>query len=462
MSGTRVFRILAYASYYLFTFQVFSVHSAYSADADPIAAANAFNTISSIFSVASLFLCALLHARIERFLRNPLVVILSGVACGMSNMLAGFTQTADAAFYAVVTASALLSGVGTTILFFSIVLIFFDEDPQKGAFEVIVAFSINILATAAIAVASSFILLATGTFLPVLTAAFVVLSAKRKHKEPTEVLKDDDKRSVMTLLTKLAVFVAIMSFMHGTVRNIYQAAGNQITYVFSLVTIIGLVVVCILVFITCWSSRQVHCTDLVRILLFSFIAVYAFMFLFSADYSIAYALRCIVGRLLRDVLFIMCLRVCLSTALPPLQVFGYLFALSKVATLAAQYIAGSFLAGVDINVFVSFSIVIVTFTAMFVFNTGDVKRLMHTSHTRPTEDLSGIKADILAHKYGLTDREREVVLLYCQGNSARKIAEEMLLSENTIGTYRRKAYDKIGVHSKQDLIDLFASTEVKY
>ena len=460
MSGASIFRILAYASYYLFTFQLFSVHGTYSSDIDPIAAANAFNTTSSIFSIVSLFLCGVLHSKVESFLRNPLIIILSGVACGISNMLTGFTQTIDASFYVVVTASSLLSGVGTTILFLSIMLMFFDGDAKNGSIEVIIAFSVNILITAVIAIASSFVLLLTGTFLPVLTSAFVLLGANRNSRKPTAVLKDEEKHTVMTLLIKLAIFAAIMSFMHGTIRHIYQASGNLVTYVFSLVTIIGLVIVCALIFFTCRSARQIHCTDLARVLLFSFITVYALMLLFSADYSIAYALRCIVGRLLRDVLFIMCLRVCLSTALPPLQIFGYLFALSKTATLAAQYVTASLLVDVNPNVFVSISIAVVMFTAMFIFNTSDIKRLMHTNHTRPTDNIFELKADILANKYKLTDRERDVVLLYCQGNSAKKIAEEMLLSENTISTYRRKAYDKIGVHTKQDLIDLFASTKI--
>ena len=60
----------------------------------------------------------------------------------------------------------------------------------------------------------------------------------------------------------------------------------------------------------------------------------------------------------------------------------------------------------------------------------------------------------LAQAYGLSARETEVVSLFSQGRSAARIAEELILSENTVKTHLQNAYSKTGVHSKQELIDL--------
>lgn len=49
---------------------------------------------------------------------------------------------------------------------------------------------------------------------------------------------------------------------------------------------------------------------------------------------------------------------------------------------------------------------------------------------------------------GLTDREAEVVALVTQGKSNAEIAEVMYLSGNTIKTYIRSAYQKIGVTTR--------------
>ena len=60
----------------------------------------------------------------------------------------------------------------------------------------------------------------------------------------------------------------------------------------------------------------------------------------------------------------------------------------------------------------------------------------------------------LAQAYGFSARETEVVSLFSQGRSAARIAEELILSENTVKTHLQNAYSKTGVHSKQELIDL--------
>lgn len=49
---------------------------------------------------------------------------------------------------------------------------------------------------------------------------------------------------------------------------------------------------------------------------------------------------------------------------------------------------------------------------------------------------------------GLTDREAEVLALVTQGKSNAEIAEVMYLSGNTIKTYIRSAYQKIGVTTR--------------
>lgn len=73
-------------------------------------------------------------------------------------------------------------------------------------------------------------------------------------------------------------------------------------------------------------------------------------------------------------------------------------------------------------------------------------------HKGGTEDDRVIAA--LAKTFGLTDREAEVVRHICYGRTKQYIAEAMCLSENTIRTYSRRAYQKLGVHNRGELQDL--------
>jgi DNA-binding NarL/FixJ family response regulator len=63
----------------------------------------------------------------------------------------------------------------------------------------------------------------------------------------------------------------------------------------------------------------------------------------------------------------------------------------------------------------------------------------------PTRSRSAVGLDWPGRTEGLTDREAEVLALITQGKSNNEIAEVMYLSINTVKTYIRSAYRKIGV-----------------
>ena len=46
-----------------------------------------------------------------------------------------------------------------------------------------------------------------------------------------------------------------------------------------------------------------------------------------------------------------------------------------------------------------------------------------------------------------------------RGRSLPYIAETLVLSENTIRSHTRRIYNKLGVHSKQEMLDLLGQGE---
>lgn len=60
----------------------------------------------------------------------------------------------------------------------------------------------------------------------------------------------------------------------------------------------------------------------------------------------------------------------------------------------------------------------------------------------------------LADDFGLTEREAEILGLVASGRSAKFIAEELSISYNTARTHIKHVYEKLNIHSKQELIDL--------
>lgn len=62
---------------------------------------------------------------------------------------------------------------------------------------------------------------------------------------------------------------------------------------------------------------------------------------------------------------------------------------------------------------------------------------------------------LIACQHDLTRREEEVLQLLARGRSAARISEALCISVATARTHQRNIYAKLGVHTQQDILDLF-------
>lgn len=96
-----------------------------------------------------------------------------------------------------------------------------------------------------------------------------------------------------------------------------------------------------------------------------------------------------------------------------------------------------------------------------------VPTLLPTSQASPSEKVSQeVGGDdampykeiafyfLFGQKYGLTQREIEVLPLLAAGRNARAIADALYVSQATAKTHLRNIYAKLDVHAQKDLVDL--------
>ena len=76
-----------------------------------------------------------------------------------------------------------------------------------------------------------------------------------------------------------------------------------------------------------------------------------------------------------------------------------------------------------------------------------------TAPIAPDPDPWDDAFNMFAQHYALSEREAQIVREFAAGRSARYLAEWYMLSEHTVKTHLRRAYTKVGVHSRQELID---------
>lgn len=66
-----------------------------------------------------------------------------------------------------------------------------------------------------------------------------------------------------------------------------------------------------------------------------------------------------------------------------------------------------------------------------------------------------LRCSRLAREGGLSNREAEILVYLAKGRSQPYIREELFLSKNTVATHVKHIYQKLNVHSRQELLDLF-------
>lgn len=86
--------------------------------------------------------------------------------------------------------------------------------------------------------------------------------------------------------------------------------------------------------------------------------------------------------------------------------------------------------------------------------TAEINREIGHTLTEQGGSLIDRSVERLAEVRGLTPREREVFALMAQGRSATFIGEELFVSTNTVRKHIAHVYEKLDVHSKQELLTL--------
>ncbi len=79
---------------------------------------------------------------------------------------------------------------------------------------------------------------------------------------------------------------------------------------------------------------------------------------------------------------------------------------------------------------------------------GSTPKLLHTS-----------SFESFCESHGLSKREQEVCYLLAKGYTSARIQKELYIAAGTVNYHSRNIYAKLGVHSKQELIALFESSE---
>jgi DNA-binding CsgD family transcriptional regulator len=94
---------------------------------------------------------------------------------------------------------------------------------------------------------------------------------------------------------------------------------------------------------------------------------------------------------------------------------------------------------------------------MFVFKEKDLEDLIipdDETANEPRQQRFQERCRTIASKYHLTPKESEIMILFAKGRSAARIQQDLFISRGTCTTHLRHIYQKLGVHDKQEFLDI--------
>lgn len=163
-------------------------------------------------------------------------------------------------------------------------------------------------------------------------------------------------------------------------------------------------------------------------------------------------LWCMIANAVHDTklpaaLLFSCSLVCTNGA----QLAGTLVGLANADTLGQG--------GVALTAIALVAVYLIAMVSMFLFKDKSLRGIDEPAAVEPPS--SGQRGDALqercatlAQSHGFTPRESEILVHLGQGRTARAISEKLVVSENTVKYHIKSIYQKLDVHSRDEVVDL--------
>ena len=138
--------------------------------------------------------------------------------------------------------------------------------------------------------------------------------------------------------------------------------------------------------------------------------------------------------------------------------FGLIRAAWSAGPLAGMLVGRWLWYGVGLDVAGAFTaaftcVLLIVLVNNFVFTENALARalsIMPTDRKQRFQD----RCRAVIERYGLTEREGEIMIMFAKGRNLPYVQEELCLSKSTVSTHRQHIYQKLDVHSAQEMIDL--------
>jgi DNA-binding CsgD family transcriptional regulator len=276
------------------------------------------------------------------------------------------------------------------------------------------------------------------------------------------------KRVLLKLVISSIAFGIIVSLMHALepfeIENAFVINSGLSLLLSALIA--GSITLAVLFF-----SKRLDLAFTYRPVIF-FMSLGCLLFPFLEDFASIAWIATMSGYLCFEIMnWVTLTDISYRFELPPFRVFGLGRAAVSggvlLGTLIAQWLNSNIIYNFQIIAAICFAqvfLLIVAYT--FTLTERDIAKITRQRTRTPyleADDKEELSIDdritLLAEEHGIYGRGEEILRLLVKGRTGVRIEQELYISKGTVNTYLRKLYQRLGVHTRQELIDMFYAVE---
>lgn len=467
---------------------------------------------TSVLALAvALIIFALLHRPVMTAGEHPTFDYAGAVLCGVGVVLLVPCLTSGQTIApAILWGSAALTGTGSALVLLSIGRRFVGIDVRSCTMGILWA----TVGCAALTLGIMILPLEAAVAVEVALPFFCVMAlhrVPRPGEEDCETHMHLGERISTKMLLKLATCAAVLGILTGITHGLYlgsetAALGKTFQMLNSAVPLVAALVL----LGSTAAAREVSIETLYKPTVFVCIVGFALMPLSGTSIALSFSVVSAGYTLFEILVWVILSEVASRFQYTSVQVFGF----GRALVLLTGVIAGTLIAnmllslGVGAQLFsavAAVAVISITFLRTYVLTSADIAvfgqnlgeetdgvpagaigaigegalsgkgpklptgaaaKRAHGQRTEPSASQMSQKVPfqrkcaIIGDYYGLTPREVDVFRLIAAGRNSTRIQEELSISAGTVNTHSHHVFQKLDVHSQQEVIDLFQRADL--
>lgn len=411
--------------------------------------------ISNLANLAGLTAAALLARRIAPISTKRCYIGAAGGFSCLGTVVASLAPLGGIASSVLFVSGNVLIGAGTALLILLWSELYSGLPRKESSIFYSGSFVVAAVIFYCVSVVDAVVQMAVVTLLPLLSTAMLRLSVKLLPNQAEEVKESAD--SHWSFPWRPSILLAVYAFVSTLSRSMSFDANN--VGILGMLLISLIVLACNIALFDRFDARMLYKVTppliIAGLLLISFFEGFDGIgsILINAGYSGFIILA-----------FIVLSNISYTYGVTAIWLFGLTRAFRVLASTVAAggYAWLSSVGLADAMVLGGGAIVLVATCAMMFLSDKDftstwginplpLKRSDAVDEFYTT--LQG-KCSIIAHRYGLTQREEEVLVLLAQDKSIADVEEELFVSNGTVKSHIRHIYAKLDVHARKEIVDM--------